>query len=129
MLANLVKGYPVTPVVRAGRPEREAASGKGFGYHLGNLFHTIVVGSIADIKNLVVNRLYGSLQNGRDGPANVQSVNHGPPGSAVAVHLDLARRPGQPCKIVQHNVESHSGRGAVGRRVSQKGGAEVSAGH
>src|SRR5690606_14818549 len=47
------------------------------------------------------------------------------PERAVAGHRDALRGPREPGEVVQHDVEPHPRRGAVGRRVAQKGRAEA----
>src|SRR6266545_6745917 len=125
MPSNFLKGNPVTTIVRARWAERDAAAGKNLCYNLGDLPHPIVMSSVADVEDLVVNRVARRLQDGNDSPADVQPVNQRTPRCAVTGHLYFLGCPGKTGEVVQYDVEAHSRRCSVSRRVPHKGGREM----
>ena len=62
MLANLLEGHAVAPIVLAGSSKTHTTVRKHLAHYLRNLAHAIVVRSIANIEYFIVNRLGGSLQ-------------------------------------------------------------------
>src|SRR6266700_2340100 len=95
MLANLLEGHAVAPIILTRSSKTHTTARKHLAYYLRNLAHAIVVRSIGNIEYFVMNRFGGSLQHRDNGPRNVQPMDERPPGSPVTSHLDLFGRPCQ----------------------------------
>src|SRR6266536_3015604 len=95
MLANLLEGHAVAPIILTRSSKTHTTARKHLAYHLRNLAHAIVVRSIANIEYFVMNRFRGSLQHRNNRTCNVQPMDERPPGSPVTSHLDLFGRPCQ----------------------------------
>src|SRR2546430_2956998 len=124
MLANLLEGHAVAPIVLAGSSKTHPTVRKHLAHYLRNLAHAIVVRSIANIEYFIVNRFGGSLQHCDNRTRDVQPMDQWPPRCPIASHLDLLGRPCQPSQVIQDNVKSHSRRSAVGSGIAHEGGRE-----
>ena len=62
MLANLLEGHTVAPIILAGSSKTHTTVRKHLAHYLRNFAHAIVVRSIANIEYFIVNRFGGNLQ-------------------------------------------------------------------
>src|SRR6266567_2979292 len=92
MLANLLEGHAVAPIVLAGSSKAYTTARKDLAC---NLAHAIAVRRIANIEYFIVNRFGWSLQHCDNRTRNVQPMDQRPPRGPIAGHLDLF---GGPCQ-------------------------------
>src|SRR6266566_2452715 len=95
MLANLLEGHAVAPIILTRSSKTYTTTRKHLAYHLRNLAHAIVVRSIANIEYFIVDRFCVSLQHRNNGARNVQPMDQRPPRGPIAGHLDLFGGPRQ----------------------------------
>ena len=107
----------------------EAAVREGLRDDLRDLPDLVVLGVAADIEDLAVDHVAGSLQHAVDRAADIEDMDERAPRPAVAVHPDHLLRPRMPGQVVDHKVKALPGRGAERGRVPQEGRREVVGGH
>src|SRR4029077_13897149 len=100
MLANLLEGHTVAPIILTRSSKTHMTARKGLAYYLRNLAHTIVVRSIANIEYFIVDCFGGRLQHRNNRTRNVQAMDQRPPGCSIAGHLDLPGGPRQSGQVV-----------------------------
>src|ERR1700733_1325228 len=128
LAGNLVERHAVTAVVGTGLTGGELAAWENVGNDLRNLPHPIVLRIRPDIEDLPVHRTGRSGKHTTDGGRDVLDVHDWPPRAAVADHDDALGGPSQRTKVVEHDVETHARRCAVGGRITQKRNAKAGAG-
>src|SRR5206468_7689808 len=122
MLANLLEGHAVAPIILAGSSKTHTTLRKHLSHYLRNLAHAIVVRRIANIEYFIVDCFGGSLQHRDNRTHDVQPMDQWPPRYPIAGHLDLLGRPCQPGQVVQNDVKSHSRRSAVSGGIAHESG-------
>ena len=88
------------------------------GDDIGDLPNAIVVGVVTYVEDLAANGVLGSFQYADDCLANVRDVHERAPWRAVARHCDSLCGPCEAGEVVQHDVEAHARRRAVGGGIS-----------
>ena len=117
--------YPVAAVVRARRSDADLAARERPAYDLGDFPDAVVLAGRPHVEDLAVDRLRRRFQCAAHRLDDVLDVRDRPPRAAVARHGDLLPRPRERAQVVQHDVETHARRGAIGRRVAKEGDAEI----
>ena len=91
----------------------------------GEVAHLIILVIAPDIKRLIMNALARRLQHSDKRTDDVLDMDDRPPWGAVALDVNLPGSDRPRNEVVQHQIEAHPGRYAVGGGVTQKDRAEV----
>src|SRR5262245_15602515 len=126
---DTIEVHAIAAVVAAARADGHYAAGKLFGDDLGDFADSIVIGVLADVEYIAADGVFRRDERPIDGFAHILHVDERAPWTAVTHHGNPLGRPGERRQIIEHDVEAHSRRRAVRRRVAQEHRAEVGAGH
>ena len=91
----------------------DAAAGNDLFDRVGQVFDLVILAVLADVEDLVVDQLFGSLQGGDKSATEILDVDQRPPGGAVAHDLDLPGGVTPGGQIVDDQVEAEERRSAV----------------
>src|SRR5882724_12581200 len=120
LVVDFGKTDPITAVVASGRTEGQLAAGIDLRHDLRDLPDLVVVRIMADVEYLAADGLQRRFEDTGDGLADVQHMHQRAPGRAVARHHDPACRRRDAAEIVQHDIEAHPRRRAIGGSVAQE---------
>src|SRR5579859_7652450 len=88
MAPNLLKVDGVAAIVATAWSDLQFAIGEGFSNEFGDLAHAIVLCVVADVEDLIVDRIARRFERGEDGIADISDMDKRAPRRAVGVHLD-----------------------------------------
>ena len=103
------KGYLIASVVAAVGTDGESASGERTADGLGDIANLIIQTVITDIEDLVADEFAWGFKQESGGAAEVEDMDEGTPGCAVADEGDFTASPGKTCEVVQDEVKPHAG--------------------
>src|SRR5262249_8586997 len=106
---DFLKRDSIAAIVRALLAKTQAAPRKNIAYNPGDFLDGVVMGGVADIKDLVVDHLTRRFESCADRPGDIKGVNKRTPGRSVTHHFNFPGRPGKASQIVEHDVKTHPG--------------------
>src|SRR6185312_12837132 len=90
VLADLLKGDAIAPVVAVIVADRNRTAGKNSSDRFDNIANPIILIVVSHVEYLVGDRLSGSFETGNNGIADIFNVDQRSPRRAVARHPDAA---------------------------------------
>jgi hypothetical protein len=99
MFSDLLERNPIATVVEAWWTERNFATREYFAHDLSDLPHSIVVGSVAHIKDLIRYRFHWRLKHAGNGLGDIQTVHDWAPRCSIASHGYFIYVQARPAKL------------------------------